>query len=273
MLGTWLERGGEGVEGVDRSLEGSQLQSPLVLLLLLQLEDMAGASFQTSLPGSGEEKRKVRSSLETGVQGWGTQGHAPTWGMSGRWVPKHQRAGGEAGEHRGGHHLIDARLARELPASESRQGCVRMDRPPGTLYSSPSPPEVPGLPTHSGLHPPQGGLCGGTWMAQGLSGPTMLGASPAGKAPTGVPHPAAPRDAADPSRDHPSSWLEFPWAWHRQRCRQAAKMPLPVPCQGQPSMPAGSTVPEGAGTCILPRDMGMACLGPNSSLRWKKAYK
>lgn len=58
MLGTWLDKGGEGVEGVDRSLEGSQLQSPLVLLLLLQLEDMAGASFQTSLPGSGEEKEE-----------------------------------------------------------------------------------------------------------------------------------------------------------------------------------------------------------------------
>lgn len=57
-LGTWLESGGEGVEGVERSLGGSQLQSPLVLLLLLQLEDMAGASFQTSPPGSGEEEEE-----------------------------------------------------------------------------------------------------------------------------------------------------------------------------------------------------------------------
>lgn len=46
------------MEGVERSLGGSQLQSPLVLLLLLQLEDMAGASFQTSPPGSGEEEEE-----------------------------------------------------------------------------------------------------------------------------------------------------------------------------------------------------------------------
>ena len=58
VLGTWLERGGDGVEGVERSLGGSQLQSPLVLLLLLQLEDMAGASFQTSPLGSGEEEEE-----------------------------------------------------------------------------------------------------------------------------------------------------------------------------------------------------------------------
>lgn len=76
MLGTWLERGGEGVEGVDRSLEGSQLQSPLVLLLLLQLEDMAGASFQTSLLGSGEEEEE-----EGQVLSWDT---GP--GMGGTWT-------------------------------------------------------------------------------------------------------------------------------------------------------------------------------------------
>lgn len=58
MLGTWLESGGDGVDGVERSLGGSQLQSPLVLLLLLQLEDMAGTSFQTSPPGSGKEEEE-----------------------------------------------------------------------------------------------------------------------------------------------------------------------------------------------------------------------
>lgn len=155
MLGTWLERGGEGVEGVDRSLEGSQLQSPLVLLLLLQLEDMAGASFQTSLPGSGEREEEDQALPWDTCPGMGEQGHALTWGVSGRWVPKHQRAGREAGEHCCCHHLINACLARELPARESRGGCVRRDGAPGTLYHSPSPTELPGPPTHSGLHPPQ----------------------------------------------------------------------------------------------------------------------
>lgn len=96
-----------------------------------------------------------------------------------------------------------------------------MEGPPGTLYHFPSPTEVARPPTHGGLHPPQGDLCGGTEVAQGLSGPTMLVASPGGKAHKGVPHPIAHRDAADPSRDDPSSWLEFPRACHRQRCRQA----------------------------------------------------
>lgn len=109
------------MEGVDRSLEGSQLQSPLVLLLLLQLEDMAGASFQTSLPGSGEEEEEEGQVLlwETHSGMVGT-GNALTCGMSGRWVPEHQGVGGEAGEHRSCHHLINARLARELPANMSR---------------------------------------------------------------------------------------------------------------------------------------------------------
>lgn len=142
--------------------------------------------------------------------------------------------------------------------------------PPGTLYHFLSPTEVPGPPTYGGLHLPQSGLCGGTEVAQGLSGPTMLVASPGGKALKGVPQPTAPRDAADPSRVHPSSWLEFPQACHRQRCRQAVKMPLPAPCQGQLSMPTGSTVLEGTGTCILPGDAAMACLRPKSSSRWKK---
>lgn len=44
------------MEGVERSLGGSQLHSPLVLLLLLQLKDMAGVSFQISLPSSAAEK-------------------------------------------------------------------------------------------------------------------------------------------------------------------------------------------------------------------------
>lgn len=111
VLGTWLERGGEGVEGVDRSLEGSQLQSPLVLLLLLQLEDMAGASFQTSLPGSGEREEEDQALPWDTCPGMGEQGHALTWGVSGRWVPEHQRAGREAGEHCCCHHLINAGLA------------------------------------------------------------------------------------------------------------------------------------------------------------------
>lgn len=263
MLGTWLERGGEGVEGVDRSLEGSQLQSPLVLLLLLQLEDMAGASFQTSLLGSGEEEEEEGQVLPWDTcPGMGGHSHALTWGMSGWWVPKHQWAGGEAGEHRGCHHLVNACLARELPASESRGGCVRMV-PLGPSITFPSPLRHQYLPpTVACTHPRV--VCVGV---QALSGLTMPAASPGGKAPTSVPHPGALQDAADPSRDHPSSWLEFPWAWHRQQCRQAAKMPPPLPCHGQPSMPEHSTVLEGTGTCILPRDAGMACLRPNSCLR------
>lgn len=124
MLGTWLESGGDGVEGVERSLGGSQLQSPLVLLLLLQLEDMAGISFQTSPPGSGKEEEEEEGEVLPqhtcpGI-GWEGQEHTLTWGRGGWWVPKHQWAGGEAGEHRGCHHLVDACLARELPARESR---------------------------------------------------------------------------------------------------------------------------------------------------------
>lgn len=47
-MATSEESGGDGVEGVETSLGGSQLQSPLLLLLLLQLEDMAEPSFQGS---------------------------------------------------------------------------------------------------------------------------------------------------------------------------------------------------------------------------------
>lgn len=69
-LGSWLESGGEGVEGVERSLGGSQLHSPLVLLLLLQLKDMAGVSFQISLPSSAADKEgQVRTTHPgTGAQ-------------------------------------------------------------------------------------------------------------------------------------------------------------------------------------------------------------